>query len=119
MTNEEMIDNYIKKETPQKIIHYKHTYPSHKWVLNDRGEPDNFAFEAGYHNGYMCQRCSYCFCEHCDPDGFNKEPCIVEYDKCPSCNEKIISYKKIFYCKNCGQKLDGNNIEEISKVHVR
>lgn len=32
MTNEEMINNYnyIKKETPQKIIHYKHTYPSHK-----------------------------------------------------------------------------------------
>lgn len=119
MTNEEMINNYIKKETPQKIIHYKHTYPSHKWALNKKGEPDNFAFESGYHNGYCCTRCWYCFCEHCDPDGFDKEPCIVEYDECSSCHKRIIDYKKIFYCEYCGQKLDGNNIEEISKIHVR
>lgn len=119
MTNEEMINNYIKKETPQKIILYKHTYSSHKWRLNENGEPDSFAFETGYHNGYACQRCGYCFCMYCDPDGFDKEPCIVEYNECSSCHNRIFNYKKIFYCEYCGQKLDGNNIEEINKIHVR
>lgn len=119
MTNEEMINNYIKKETPQKIIHYKHTYPSHKWKLNKKGEPDYFAWDYDYHNGYLCQRCGYSFCMHCDPDGFDKEPCIVEYSECSSCGNHIFNYKKIFYCEYCGQKLDGNNIEEINKIHVR
>ena len=109
MTNEEMINNYIKKETPQKVIHYKHTYPSHKWRLNDEGEPDYFAFEVDYHNGYLCERCGYSFCMHCDPDGFDKEPCIVEYSECSSCNKRIVNYKKIFYCEYCGWGYDRIN----------
>lgn len=119
MTNEEMINDYIKKETPQKIIHHKFKYPSHKWKLNDEGEPDYFAWEFEFHNGYLCERCGYSFCHHCDPDGFDKEPCVVEYDECPSCNKRIVGYKKIFYCEYCGQKLDGNNIEEDIKTYVR
>ena len=119
MTNEEMINDYIKKETPQKIIHHKFKYPSHKWKLNDKGEPDYFAWEFEFHNGYLCERCGYSFCHHCDPNGFDKKPCVVEYDECPSCNKRIVGYKRIFYCEYCGQKLDGNNIEEDIKTYVR
>ena len=115
ISHEEIINNYTKKETPQKIIHHKYKYPYHKWVLNNKGEPDNFAFEYGYHNGYVCERCSYSFCEHCEPNGFEKAkaiPCVIEYYECPSCKKKIHNYKNIFYCRYCGQKIDGNNIEE-------
>ena len=116
---EEIIKNILKKETPQKIFHHEFKYPSHKWKLNDKGEPDYFAWEFGYHNRYLCERCGYSFCHHCDPDGFDKEPCIVEYDECSSCNKRIIGYKRIFYCEYCGQKLDGNDIEEDIKTYVR
>lgn len=121
MFHEEIINNYTKKETPQKIIYHKYKYPYHKWILNDEGEPDNFAFEYGYHNGYICERCSYSFCEHCEPNGFEKAktiPCIVEYYECPSCKKKIHNYKNIFYCRYCGQKIDGNNIEEDSVTYI-
>lgn len=113
------IRKYINKETPKKIIHHQRTYPSHKWRLNEKGEPDHWAWEYGYHNGYLCERCGYSFCKHCDPDGFDKEPCIVEYYTCPSCGKGIIRYKNIFYCSFCGQKIDNNNIEEDIKVYVR
>ena len=121
ISHEEIINNYTKKETPQKIIHHKYKYPYHKWILNDKGEPDDFAFEYGYHNGYACERCGYSFCEHCEPDGFEKAktiPCIVEYYECPSCKKEIYNYKNIFYCRYCGQKIDGNNIEENSVTYI-
>lgn len=41
INQKEIINNYIKKETPQKIIHHKHKYPYHKWLLNDEGELDD------------------------------------------------------------------------------
>lgn len=93
----------------REIVHHKKVYPHHKWRLNENGEPDEWAFEYGYHNGYSCQRCGYCFCMHCDPDGFDKEPCIVEYNTCPYCGENIFNYKNIFYCYKCGGKIDGGN----------
>lgn len=103
MTNEDIIKKYIKKETPQKIIYRKIIYPSHKWVLNEEGEPDYFAWESGYHNGYLCERCGYSFCHHCDPNGFDKEPCIEEEDICSSCGASLLlAPNKIFYCSNYG-----------------
>ena len=43
----------------------------HKWIKED-GEIDIFAYESGsYHNGPRCSVCNFCFCHHCDPEGYN------------------------------------------------
>lgn len=57
----------------------------------------------------MCERCYYTFCKHCEPNGFEKAktvPCIVEYDTCPNCNERISLFKKDKYCSYCGQRIE-------------
>ena len=99
----------MNKEEPRKIIHHKKIYPSHKWRLNENGQPDDWAFEVGYCNGYVCERCYYTFCIHCEPNGFEKAktiPCIVEYDTCPRCNERISLWKNEKYCSYCGQRVE-------------
>lgn len=48
----------------------------HKWKKydNDEDEVDNFAgVDAGYHNGPLCVRCNFSFCQHCNPGGFETE----------------------------------------------
>jgi hypothetical protein len=50
----------------------------HVWKTNRESNPDlydeydsygdqlnKFAFESGYHNGYVCKNCGYSFCMHC------------------------------------------------------
>lgn len=99
----------MNKEEPRKIIHHKKIYPYHKWRLNEDGQPDEWAFENGYCNGYACTRCYYTFCKHCEPNGFEKAktvPCIVEYDTCPNCNERISLFRKDKYCSYCGQRVE-------------
>ena len=100
----------MNKEEPKKIIHHKKIYPYHEWALNENGQLDNWAFEVGFHNGYACIRCNYTFCEHCEPNGFEtakKIPCVVEYDTCPNCNEKIYLFsEKDKYCRYCGQRVE-------------
>ena len=70
----------MNKEELKKIIHHKKIYPYHQWQLDEYGQPDDWAFEYDYHNGYVCIRCGYSFCKHCEPDGFETAknvPCIV------------------------------------------
>ena len=99
----------MNKEEPRKIIHHKKIYPYHKWRLNEDGQPDEWAFENGYCNGYVCERCYYSFCKYCEPNSFEKAkniPCIVKYDTCPRCNEKINLWKYEKYCSYCGQRVE-------------
>lgn len=44
------------------------------------------------------------FCEHCNPDGYNDTPCVVDYYKCPNCDKKLNIHQK--FCDECGTKLD-------------
>lgn len=90
-----------EKSTPKKAEYKKMVYPSHKWK-EENGKIDVWAYEAGYCNGPVCERCYYSFCEHCNPNGYEGE-CVVEDYICPSCRENV-GYKQT-HCK-CGQKLD-------------
>lgn len=47
----------------------------HTWKRREHGTIDNFAMENGYHNGPVCTRCGYSFCEHCDEDGYTTTSC--------------------------------------------
>ena len=57
-----------------------------------------------YHNGPVCQRCGYTFCIFCDPNGWDKKPCIIDEDRCPNCNKLTTRVNN--YCYNCGQAID-------------
>lgn len=89
---------------PVKIIHIHKEYKEHLWEKTRNGEIDVFAFEVGYHNGPVCKRCGYSFCIHCNPDGFNAEPCVVDEYRCPKCKSFVST--KDHYCRNCGQRLE-------------
>lgn len=76
----------------------------HLWRIDpDTGEVDEFAICNGYHNGPVCEKCGYFFCEHCNPDGWNDE-CQEEHYKCSVCGKEELSTSN--YCSNCGAKME-------------
>lgn len=89
-----------------KVKHIKETYKRHAWVKNSDGSIDYFAFADVFHNGPRCSRCSYAFCEHCNPDGLDDGPCIVDKWECPKCRQSLRRYEHANFCSNCGEKLE-------------
>ena len=97
----------LQRQVPKKPEHIHEEYPRHDWKLNEKGEPDDFAWGGGgYHNGGFCMRCHDTFCIHCEPNGFNEGPCIIDYYKCPGCGKEILENK--LFCDKCGQAVDWN-----------
>jgi hypothetical protein len=72
---------------------------THLFDLNDRGEPDMFAFEYEYHNGPHCKKCGRFICAHCEPD-YSEQECEKEHFECPFCKRAVL--EKENYCPNCG-----------------
>lgn len=93
----------LKEQKAKQPVHAYKEFKEHDWYRNEDDEIDEFAFDAGYHNGPTCKRCYYSFCIHCDPDGWNKEPCIIDEYKCQKCKKHISKGTK--YCSNCGQEV--------------
>lgn len=88
------------------VKHIKKTYKRHAWARTPDGKIDYFAYESGFHNGPQCTRCYHSFCEHCNPDGFDEGPCIVEKWECPKCHNKLWRHEDANFCSNCGEKLE-------------
>ena len=101
-----MDERLIKK----KPIHIHQEFPEHEWTCDEDGNINEFAMEFDYHNGPACKRCDYTFCIHCDPNGWNKKPCIIDENHCPNCNRYTISSHD--FCPYCGQALDWSNLNE-------
>ena len=95
-----------RKPLPPEHIHEE--YPEHDWERKENGEIDDFAFDGDYHNGPACKRCYYSFCIHCDPNGWNKEPCVIDYYKCKKCGKYLRKTQK--FCEDCGQEVDWDGI---------
>lgn len=102
----------LKEQEAKPPIHVLEEYPEHDWERNENGDIDDFAYEADYHNGPSCKRCYYSFCMHCDPDGWNKRPCIIDEYKCPRCGRHIGKGTK--FCSNCGQAVKWDGDQQIS-----
>lgn len=62
--------------------------------------------EYEYHNGPVCKRCYHSFCIHCNPDGFNDGPCVIDKYECPKCG--CIIHKGTKFCSECGQEVEWN-----------
>ena len=96
----------LKEQEAKQPVHVHEEFKEHDWYRDEDGNIDEFAMEYGYHNGPACKRCGYSFCEHCKPNGWNEEPCIIDYYQCPKCRKHIPKYgKNIEYCVHCGQKV--------------
>jgi hypothetical protein len=91
----------LKEQEAKPPVHIHEEYPEHDWERDENGNIYDFACDWDYHNGPICKRCSYSFCIHCDPDGWNKEPCIIDEYKCPKCGRNISKDTK--FCSDCGQ----------------
>lgn len=52
------------------------SWSEHYWKRLANGEIDDFGLESEHHNGPMCARCYYAYCEHCQ-DGPD-QPCAVK-----------------------------------------
>ena len=90
-------------QTKKVPLHHHEEYPEHDWKRDITGKIDEFGAESGYHNGPFCLRCFYSFCIHCDPDGWDKVPCVVDWDECPNCGYHVQDWHN--YCPKCGQAL--------------
>lgn len=99
----------LKEQEAKPPVHIHEEYPEHDWVRDKNGNIDDFAYDGDYHNGPMCKRCHYAFCIYCDPDGWNKEPCIIDGYKCPKCGRYIVRRTK--FCSDCGQAVKWNEID--------
>lgn len=88
---------------PKPLVHKHEEYPEHQWRRTESGEIDDAAIIYGYHNGPMCERCGYSFCVLCDPDGWNKELCVIDEYHCPNCDHLLGKHDK--FCGYCGQAI--------------
>lgn len=94
----------LKEQEPKTPIHIHEEYTEHDWETDEAGNIDDFAMECGYHYGPACKRCGYSFCEHCNPNGWNAKPCVVDYYQCPKCGKRMCKdFENIVYCEKCGQ----------------
>lgn len=94
----------LKEQEPKTPIHIHEEYPEHDWETDEDGNIDEFAMDYGFHNGPACKRCGYSFCEHCKPNGWNDEPCVIDYYQCPKCGKMMFKgSENIVYCGKCGQ----------------
>lgn len=93
---------------PVRPNHIYEEYPEHDWQRNSKGEIDLFASSYEFHNGPYCVRCHHSECEHCNPhwETAPEEPCVVDYDACPTCGSKLDSWDKDSFCSKCGQAID-------------
>lgn len=91
----------LKDVTAKPPVHIHEEYPEHDWERDEDGKIDWFALDYGFHNGPGCSRCNYSFCIHCDPNGWNKRPCVIDEYRCPSCGKYVC--KGTRFCDICGQ----------------
>lgn len=47
----------------------------HNWQKDENGNVDEWAWEAGYHNGVYCVDCRKTVCVHCNPDYMELDDC--------------------------------------------
>ena len=96
--------------TPIRPKHIHEEYPEHDWQRNNKGEIDLFAASYEFHNSPRCIRCHHSECEHCNPNWETEptEPCVVDYDACPTCDSRLDYWDKDPYCPKCGQAIDWN-----------
>lgn len=52
----------------------------HVWMLDEKGQVNDFALEYEHHNGPVCSRCGYCYCEHCDDGPQEDCPFVDQLD---------------------------------------
>lgn len=99
----EQIMELKERDTAKEILHIHQEFSEHQWRRTAEGKIDEFAMYVDCHSGPVCERCGYSFCEHCEPNGWDEEPCVIDEYRCPTCNENIGRSDK--YCKYCGQRL--------------
>ena len=99
----ELLKEYDSDERlkAKEAIHIHEESPEHDWRTDDNGNIDEFGLDYGVHNGPVCKRCYYSFCMHCKPNGWNDEPCIIDYYECPTCGKRMSKGKA--FCEYCGQ----------------
>ena len=99
------IRTQLDYRVPKQPLHFHEENAEHDWETDANGEIDFWAWEdiASLHHGPACRKCGYSFCEQCRPDGWNDEPCIVDYDQCPTCRGNIGHGAP--FCHACGQAL--------------
>lgn len=96
----------LKEQEPKTPIHIHEEYPEHDWETDADGKIDEWAMSYEYHNGPVCKRCYHSFCIHCEPNGFNDGPCVIDEYKCPKCG--CILPKGTKFCSECGQAVKWN-----------
>ena len=96
----EQIMELKERDTAKEILHIHQEFSEHQWRRTAEGKIDEFAMYVDCHSGPVCERCGYSFCEHCEPNGWDEEPCVIDEYRCPTCNENIGRSDK--YCKYCG-----------------
>lgn len=100
----------LKEQKAKPPIHIHEEYSEHDWERKKNGDIDTFALAFDYHNGPMCKRCYYSFCIHCNPNGWNRKPCVIDEYKCPKCGGYIT--KRTKFCCGCGQEVKWNESDD-------
>ncbi len=93
----------LKEQEPKTPIHIYEKYPQHDWETDEDGNIDEWAMSYDFHNGPVCKRCYHSFCIHCEPNGFDDGPCVIDEYKCPKC--ECILQKGTKFCSECGQAI--------------
>ena len=87
------------------VVHGKWIkFYTHMWARDTNGEIDEWAFDAGIHNGPSCLVCGYNTCVHCNPN-WKTNTCSIGHYQCSECKHESEEGSEN-YCPNCGAKMD-------------
>lgn len=103
----------VQKHIPKEPVNFHKNYDEHEWRNNADGEPDEWAWMFDIHNGPVCERCGFSFCEGCNPHGWTAKKCYIDYYSCPECRNQIEKGDK--FCKKCGQALQWDKFKKTVK----
>lgn len=71
----------------------------HRWIKDEDGKINTFAYAEGNHNGPECELCGFSFCHHCDDRYEDECPVLSESESILGSELATVEYKKftLFY----------------------
>ena len=79
----------------------------HNWERDENGNINEWAWEAGFHNGVFCVDCGKSVCVHCNPDYMEFDDTNADRIRAMTDEELAGIFLRADFCKCCEHEKGG------------